>query len=243
MSPFRQIIAVAAMCVVAIAGYSTLRSSPPARAATPAGPGMPAFLRFSGSGSTLLRPDRASIHFSTDGRGVTLAEATNQASTTMRRVLAALHMRGIASYDMHTDAVSGSRNDTTGEYSASQDLTVTVRTVSQTGTLLAAGIRVGATATYGPEFSLASQHEGQRQAIEAAVGNARVKADAAAAAAHLRVTGVLSVSESNPAFVGYQQTYAASSALTPDAVMPVPIRRGTQRVSATVTVVFGYAPV
>jgi uncharacterized protein YggE len=75
-------------------------------------------------------------------------------------------------------------------------------------------------------------------AIRAAIADARSKADAAAAAAGLHVSGVVSVDESRgQPYYGAQAAYSRLDA----APSTVPVKRGTQQVSAQVTVVFAYA--
>ena len=71
-----------------------------------------------------------------------------------------------------------------------------------------------------------------------AVADARTQATAAAAAAGLRITGVISITESG----GGYPIYAAGAALGEKSVAsPVPVQTGSQQVSATVTVTFGVA--
>ena len=238
MSSLRQILAAAALCVVAVAGYQAFHGSAPARASAGARSGMPAFLRFSGTGSASVVPDRATIHFTTGDRAGSLAQATNVTSARMARVMAAMKAHGVARSDMRTEDVSGSHNPK-GGYRAQQSLAVTVTDISRTGLLLAAGIHAGAQATYGPGFSTADQKAGLAHALQAAVRNARAKADVAAEAAGLRVSGVVSVSEEGSPEPYYGPVYAAPARL--DQVQTIPIKRGTQRRSATVTVVFSYA--
>ncbi len=243
VSPQRLVVAAAAL-VLAVFAYHAVTGSQPraAQAATTPKSGMPSFLRFQGSSSVAVRPDRAVIHFSTAGHGTTLIEATNDASKAMRRVLAAMTKGGVAKINMATDGGDGSKNHSTGLYDASQSLTVTVMKVGNTGKLITAGINAGATANYGPEFSAGMKNSAQGNAIKAAVANARRKADEAAHAAGLHVTSVVSVSEAQVGYQGYNSgaTFAAAPTRSA-AALEVPIRRGSQTVNAAVTVVFAYA--
>jgi uncharacterized protein YggE len=240
MSSLRHILAAAALCVVAVAGYQAFHDSAPARASAGTRSGMPAFLRFSGTGSASIVPDRATINFTTEDRAGSLAEATNAASARMARVMAAMKARGVDRADMRTDDVSGSHLQN-GGYRAQQSLAVTVTDISRTGLLIAAGIHAGALATYGPDFSVADRKAGLARALQAAVRNARAKAEVAASAAGLRVTGVVSVSEEGSPEPYYGAVYAAPARAALERVQAIPIKRGTQRRSATVTVVFSYA--
>lgn len=236
----QRLVVMAAALVLAVFAYNTLAGPHPRAVAAPSPkPDMPSFLRFDGEGGVAIRPDRATIHFTTTADAGTLVDATNQAGKTMRAVIAAMHAGGVARINMVTDGANGYQTST--GYQADQNLTVTVMKVGTTGKLTAAGLTAGATANYGPDFSSGAKHAGQSQAIRSAVADARSKADAAAAAAGLHVTGVISVSEAHVAY-GYP-TYmgdTAAKAIAPRA-LEVPIRRGSQRVTANVTVVFSYA--
>ncbi len=241
MSQVRQIVFVVALCVAAVAVYAAFHGSSGARAASSGQPHLPQYLKFDGTGTVSVTPDQAKIHFTTTGKAGTLSEATNGASAEMNRVLVAMREMGVKKPDTQTDGVSGYKDDRTGLYEAEQDLTVTVTHIDRTGKLLAAGINAGAQATYGPEFSTADQHAGQASAVRAAVQNARSQADAAAAAAGMRVTGVFSISETQPfqPFYEGQATFAARA--VPSGTTAVPVRTGKQRQTATVEVVFSYS--
>jgi uncharacterized protein YggE len=234
-------VVVAAAFVLAVFAYNAVAGShPQALAAGPPKNAMPSFFRFDGQGGDSIRPDRATIHFTTTGRGTTLVEATNQASREMRRVIAAMHTGDVARINMQTDGANGSKTSS-GSYVAEQNLTVTVMKVGTTGKLIAAGITAGAKANYGPDFSSGARNSAQALAIRSAIANARRKAEAAAAAAGLHITAVISVSEAQ---LGYPYTgglsFDAAKAAAP-AALEVPIRRGSERVDASLTVVFAYA--
>jgi len=242
MPDLRQLIVTAAVAVLAIAGYQALHDTARAPAApaahTPGGLLQP-YMRFTGSGNVTMHPDRGTISFSTHGTGATLAEAQAAASRTMNLLIAKLRSDGVARSDMRTDGVSGGAQPLNGEFSADQSLTFTVRNLSRTGRLLADGAAAGARLDYGVDFSLGNQHHAYNEALRSAIADARSKADAAAAAAGLHVSGVVSVDESQQQpFYGRELAYAPAKAV---ALPAVPIRRGTQKVSAQVTVVFSYS--
>jgi uncharacterized protein YggE len=237
----RQLVVTAAVAVLAIAAYQSLHGTPaaPAAAAPHATSGVLApFLRFTGTGKVTMRPDRGTITFQTHGTGATLVLAQNQASDAMRAVIRRLQADGVARADMQTNGVSGGPRPRQGDYTADQGLTVTVRDLARTGKLLADGTAAGASSDYGVDFSIAEQNHAYDQAVAAAVRDARAKADAAAAVAGLHVSGIVSVDEaqSQPAYYGPEAAGALARSAT-----PVPVQRGTQQVSAQVTVVFSYS--
>ncbi|MGZ4430368.1 MAG: SIMPL domain-containing protein [Gaiellales bacterium] len=197
------------------------------------------FLRFTGTGTVSVRPDTATIWFSTQGRALTLSAAENQASAAMSKVIAALKAHGEADADLRTEG--GWTYDSTpdgGLRTAMQSLTVTVRDLTAAGKLMAVGIDAGASDAPGPSFSLADQHAGYASALRAAITDARSKADSAAQMLGVKVTGVVSVDESSqtqPIMFG-----AMADAARP-ATSPVPVKPGMQQVSASVTVTFSYS--
>ena len=157
------------------------------------------FMRFTGSGTTTMRPDRGTISFSTHGIGDTLLLAQNQASQAMRSLIAQLHADGVPGIEMQTDGVSGYKRQSLSGYAADQGLTVTVREVSKIGKLLADGAAAGAQSNSGVDFSTTDQRRAYNQALSVAIGDARSKADVVAAAAGLHVSGVVSVDETQAA--------------------------------------------
>jgi uncharacterized protein len=238
----RQIAVTAAVAVLAVAAYQAVHGTPNAPASTAprqSGGVLSPYLRFTGSGKVTMRPDRGTISFQTHGTGATLTLAENQAGEAMRAVIRRLKADGVARADLQTSGVSGGRRPRQGDYSADQGLTVTVRDLAKTGKLLADGTAAGATSVYGVDFSIAEQNRAYDQALAAAVRDARAKAAAAAAVAGLHVTGVVSVDETQNQPVYYSdQAAAGTAALAPERV---PVQRGTQQVSAQVTVVFAYS--
>jgi uncharacterized protein YggE len=230
----RQAAVLVAIVALAIAGYRALAPSGTAHAASTTRSGLPAFLRFTGSGTAHVKPDQAAISISTSGSGTTLGAATDQASAAMRKVIAAMKKDGVSSQNMQTSNASGGRRNHGSEpWQAEQDMTVTVHDVSKTGQLIRDAIAAGASATQAPNFSVAGQQEGRAAAIALAVADARSQAQAAAKAAGLQLGSVISISAAN--------SYPVSQGIfapTAGEAAPVPIQRGTQDVSASLTVTF-----
>jgi uncharacterized protein YggE len=195
-------------------------------------------MRFTGSGEIAMRPDRGTISFSTHGTGATLAEAQDAAGSTMRALIRKLRADGVARTDMRTDGISGGARPREGDFAADQSLTVTVRDLSRAGRLLADGAAAGAQSDYGVDFSIGNRRHAYDAALRAAIADARSKADAAAGAAGLHVNGVVSVNESPGEPFYAEHAFLARLDAAPSAV---PVKRGMQRVSAQVTVVFSYA--
>lgn len=241
MTDPRQLVTTAAVAVLAIAGYQALHDTsraPAAPAAHAANGVLQPYMRFTGSGDVTMRPDRGTISFSTHATGATLAAAQGRAGEEMRALIRRLRADGVARADMRTDGISGGARPRYGDFAADQRLSVTVRDLSRTGRLLADGAAAGAQSDYGVDFSVGNRHHAYDEALRAAIADARSKADAAAGAAGLHVSGVVSVDESQAEpFYEHQAVYGRLDA----APSAVPVKRGTQQVSAQVTVVFSYS--
>ncbi|MDX6519511.1 MAG: uncharacterized protein QOF08_116 [Gaiellales bacterium] len=238
-----QAVVTGALCVLAIAGYTSLHGgggAPEARASnTPSSKGM----QVSGVGTVTLHPDQATIVFTTKGRGTSLAAAQNQASRAMQRLISVMQAGGVARTDLQTGSARASKlNSQSATYVANQRLTVTVRTPSKAGALVAKGVNAGAHGTVGPTFSIGDRQKAYDDALAAAVKQARSKADAIAAASGVRVTGIVSVNEggspypyaADGLFAPKDMAYGAASAIR------VPTRAGMRQVEAQVNVVFAY---
>jgi uncharacterized protein len=195
-------------------------------------------LSVSGAGSVTVVPDRAQFSFGVETRGRTAAEALATNGAAMRKVIAALKAAGVADRDLQTQQVSLSAlySDNGGSvigYSASNSVSATVHKLAQAGTVIDKAVAAGANQVYGPSLDRADREELYRKALEAALANARAKAETIAAAAGLtlgRATQVQETSTAPPIYV------AEARAAAPDE--PTPIEAGTQDVQANVTVTF-----
>jgi uncharacterized protein YggE len=239
-----QAVVTGALCVLAIAAYTSLHGgggAPEAQASnTQSSKGM----HVSGVGTVTLHPDQATIVFTTKGRGTSLAAAENLASRTMRSLISTMQAGGVARTDLQTAPAHASKlNSQSSTYVAEQQLTVTVRTPSKAGQLVAKGVNAGAHSTVGPTFSIGDQQKAYDDALAAAVKQARSKADAIAAASGVRVTGIVSVDEGGSP---YPYPYAGYTASVPGDTLQaarafqVPTRAGMRQVEAQVNVVFAY---
>jgi len=241
----RQVTVTAAICVLAIAAYTTVKDGTRAQAAPAASTRTSSTLHVTGAGTVHVRPDRALITFSVRGRGTSLADAQRVANAKMSSLLAAMSAKGVARRDMQTQEQNASRVGNSGHFIAYQTLQVTVRHVLGAGKLVSAGVATGAVRdSEGPVYTLESKQQAEDAALAAAVKQARSRADAVAAAAGLRITGVVSIDQTQQPQPYYPAAYsdAAGATLTAkQALAPMPTRPGREEVSASVTVVYAYA--
>lgn len=189
-----------------------------------------------GQGSVTTTPDRAqlSLGVSSDARTASAALRANAAE--MTKVIAAVKAQGIAPADIQTQFVSLSpRYTANGDgivgYTATNTVAVTLRMLGKAGPVIDAAVDAGANQVSGPNLVRSDQNALYRQALRAAVANARGKAQAIATASGLTLRRITDVTENGgPAPV-------PETARTGIAA-PTPIEPGTQVVEATVTVTF-----
>jgi uncharacterized protein YggE len=243
----RPLVLTACALAVALAAFAAFRPSgsagalPAAQAAT-GGSGADRTLTFSGTGSVDLRPDTATISFTTVSDDTSSEAALAATSQKMRAVIAAVKALTnvtIADDDLQTGDISSYQDwDAPRLWHASQSLTVILHDVSQAGAVLAAGNQAGAEQVSGPSFSVKDQHAAYRTALREALADARSKADVIAEAMGGHVAGVVSVSEDNGSSPTPMYAMAKAGAAA-DSSTP-PIQQGTLNISAGVSVVFAY---
>src|SRR3954469_3582934 len=154
-----------------------------------------------GQGSVRTVPDRAQISIGVSSDAKTASGALRANNAEIAKVIAAVKGQGIAPADIQTEQVSLSlRYSDNGQavvgYTASNSISVTVRSLAKVGPVIDAGVEAGANQVSGPNLVLSDQNALYRQAIRVAIGNARAKAQAIARAAGLSLRRITSVIES-----------------------------------------------
>lgn len=197
-----------------------------------------------GSASVTVVPDLATLTLGVTTMGATASEALSANSAAVQAVMDRLAAAGIEPRDIQTSNLSLNPNyssyDSTQmpqiqNYTASNQVTVTIRKLDQTGAVLDAAVRDGANTLNGLSFGLADPRPSEDAARKAAVADARARADLLTVAAGVRLGAILSISEGTPA-PEPQPMYRMDMAAA-----PVPVSGGTLDISASVTVVWSLA--
>ena len=118
---------------------------------------------------------------------------------------------------------------------------MTVRDIDSVGDVVDAATAAGATNVNGITFRVDDPTAAEAQAREAAVADARAKADQLAAAAGVTITGVLTMSESGgqaPQPIYFEREMAAGAAMDTAAT---PVQPGQVELSITVYVQYTIA--
>jgi uncharacterized protein len=200
-----------------------------------------------GEGSVSAAPDYARIRSGVTTRAKTAKEAADANARLMSALTAALQSAGIEQKDIQTSRFSvmpvyappapNTEQRLTG-FAVANQVTVTIRKIDAVGDILDRLITAGATDAGSVEFLHADVSKTLDQAREAAMADARRKAELYAHAAGLSLGGVAWITED-----------ASSAPVMPKAVMmrsagpaaPPPISAGEDTLHAQVTVGYDVA--
>lgn len=207
-------------------------------------PATGARITVTGTGNVSGVPNQLSLSMGVQTSASSVASALRQANAAARSVTAVLRRTGVAASDIQTSGLSiypnysGSSGAPSG-YQVSEQLTITLRRLSVAGGQISAAARAGGNATTIDGVSLNLSDTGPLLAAARvkAVADARAKAAAYARALGRPLGPVISMSEAAPAQPVTPEPFANAA----HAASSVPVHRGTQQLSVTVTVVFSLA--
>lgn len=223
--------------VVGLAVALTLPSL--AQSPTPAAGGT-AERTVSVSGSAIIRsaPDEAVVTLGVHTQDTTAEAAMAANAEHMTDVIEAILGEGIPEDDIATAWVNlwpnySDSGLTVVGYTAENQVNVTVREMGKIGRLIDEAVGAGANLTSGISFRVTDTNEGLDTALEAAVADARHKAEVLAEAGGAQLGSVLQVTESGsptPPPIYYDRAMAAESSAVP------PIEPPTMETQVTVSV-------
>ncbi|MEO8289893.1 MAG: SIMPL domain-containing protein [Gaiellaceae bacterium] len=194
-----------------------------------------------GTGSVDVVPDLADWSFGVRSQAATASAALSANADAMRSILAALRGAGIAKDDLRTEQVSlypETTDDgrTVTGYTASSNVTATVRNLGDAGKVVDAAVNAGANDIYGPNLHPADTDAQYKQAVDDAFDDARARAQAIAAKAGVSLGEPVAIVEGGGITPGplYDRALAATDEMAP-------IEPGKQQVTASLTVTFAIA--
>ena len=199
-----------------------------------------------GTATIKAAPDEAVISLGVQTQAATAQGALNQNAVKMMAVLQALVGQGIGKDDIATSYVSlyptysNGGMEITG-YQAANQFDVTVRDMNKVGPVIDAGVDAGANLSSGISFRLSDQNHGVNEALQAAVGDARSKAETLAAAGEAQLGQVVTITEmSSPSSVPpiYYERDAMAGA---DGAVSTPIQPPTLETQVSVSVTWELA--
>lgn len=229
-------VALVAASVMTIAAWTDSGARVRAQESTP--PSLPSpSLTVIGEGHVDATPDIAQLQLGVQTTAET-AEAAQQANAErMNAVVASLRERGVADRDLRTSGLSlgpvMNREQRITGYRAQNMLTVTIRELSQAGALYDAAVAAGANVGGQIHFGFADATALQREALAAAVVDARARAEVTAQAAGVTLRGIRSITEEGTSIPTPRPLPVAAPAIE-----QTPIQPGEQRITARVRIVF-----
>jgi hypothetical protein len=197
----------------------------------------------SGTGSVAATPDVAEVRLGVRITRPTVQEARASAAETMAAILDAVRAAGVDSPEIRTSALSlephYEHDRTAGKpslagYQATNLVTVTVRDLERLGPAVDGALEAGATSLDGLSLRIADPSPLEAAARQAAVTDARARAEVFAAAAGVSITGVVSIAEG----AGMAPSPIPRLARAMADAAPTPIEAGTTEVTASVSVVY-----
>jgi hypothetical protein len=194
-----------------------------------------------GDATVAKKPDLAVIGVGVESQQSTASAAQSDLAGKAARLIARAKALGIADKDINTSEYSVGPYYTPGSntiagYRAAEQLQLKWRTVDTVGKTLDALVQEGGATNIGVSFGLADVKAAQSEARTLAVGDARARAQAMAAAAGVKLGQVLRVSDVS--FAGYSSPSYGISAAAP-ATTQVPA--GELNVTVTVEVAYAIA--
>ena len=198
-----------------------------------------------GTGRASVQPDFADLRLGVTITAPTVESARSANSSTLAAVITRLKAIGIEDRDLQTSIVSVSpQYDYSREgapprlagYTFSNLVAAVIRDIERVGDAIDAALTAGATNVDHIAFRVADQSAAEREAREAAVADAHLKAETFASAAGVTIEGVAAIVESGapipyPSPMVERMAFAAKDASTP-------IEPGTNEIVATVTIAY-----
>jgi uncharacterized protein YggE len=198
----------------------------------------------SGEGTAPGKPDIAMIILGVTRASDTVADARDGAATSLDAMIRTIQANGVAKEDIQTQQFNiqpeyDYRNgrQTLKGFRVSNTLSVKLRDIDRTGKVVDDAVNAGGndTQVQSIAFTIDKPDELERQAREAAVADARAKAETLAKTAGLSLGDPITISESGGPQPVYAERLAFDSAAQAGA-QPTPIEPGTLDVVINVSV-------
>ena len=187
-------------------------------------------LSLSVEGEATATPDMAAVSFGVQTQGKTAADALKANNARMTAVLAALKAAGIAAKDIQTSSLNLNPQYTYGNnvpptlngYQASDQITVRVNELGQTGPVIDQVVKAGINQIDSVTFGLKNSDAALDQARQGAIATLSQRANLYAAATGLHVTRLVNIQEgSNQTIVPPRPMFAMAKMAAADTATPV----------------------
>lgn len=197
---------------------------------------LPNLITVTGEGQVAITPDLAILSGGVTTTGKTAREASEANARMMTAVMGALKALGIAGQDIQTTRLSlfplrdNKNNDVRIiGFQAANHVTVKIRDTGKTADVIDRLVTVGANDISGLQFVVSAPSKPLDQAREAAIADARRKAEVYARAANVKLGAAVSITEEGSVVPGPVMMRAAKEAT------PVSPGEQIQRISVSVS--------
>lgn len=206
------------------------------------------FITVQGFGTISAVPDKATLSGGVTTDALTAADALASNSAALNAVLAALKDAGVDAKDIQTSNFSVqprygdySKSGPSGlpkieGYQVSNTVSVRVNDLTRLGPLLDTMVSSGANTINGISFEVTGANEKRDAAREAAVADARRKAELFAKASGAKLGRVMSMSEAGEG--GARPMYRMAAMAMEAAPAPAPVMAGEETLYASITIVY-----
>ncbi|MBB5519816.1 SIMPL domain-containing protein [Amphiplicatus metriothermophilus] len=222
----------------AAATLAACSAAPEARADDPA----PRTLVATGTGEAAAAPDLLTLSIGVETEAETAAEALRRNNVQMQAAIDRLKQRGVAEKDMQTSNFSVNPRYDYQErraprivgYTASNMLSVRLRDLDKAGVVIDEVVADGANRLNGLSFGFSNDAALLAKAREAAVADAKAKAETLARAAGVSLGPVIQIQEGR----AESPIVVAGARMAMAEAKDVPIQTGESTIAATVTLVY-----
>ncbi len=204
-----------------------------------------------GIGKVSVEPDIAYLTLGYECKDKDAAKASSDNAAKMDAIIKAIKAENIKEEDIKTTSYnidpiydySGSRRIFEG-YQVTHYIQVTIKDLKKAATILDNSVQAGANLVSSIQFDVADRGKAYQNALDAAVKDAKLKAETMTKAAD--ITGALKLTEVVEVSYSAEPIYARNimkdMAVAEDAVYPTPLSAGTLDVTANVTATFTWTP-
>jgi uncharacterized protein YggE len=221
-----------------------------ASAQSPAGIPVLASVVTSGTAEAKVTPDRAALMVNVQTRAATAAAAASENARRTTAVLDALGKLGLPKAQLSTEGYSvnpemvygsGQAPRVTG-YVVTNTVRAETQRPEQVGAMIDAALGAGANVINGLSFYASSIDAPRREAIAAAVSNARADAEAMARAAGGSLGNLIELSTQGPTLPPRPMYDMSVMARKAESAVPTPVNPGEQTISVYVNARWQFVP-
>lgn len=202
----------------------------------------------SGEGNILVSADTAVVNIGVNIRDRNALKAQQRANEVIAAVRKTLTENGIAAEDINTGYVElftiydydySSGSDAVSMYTANSMLAIQLKDMTQVGKVIDLAFGAGANSLNGVSFSASDTDVARKEALKAAVEQARVKAEVLAEAAGLKITGIEAINEGGTySFDSGLNNFRAKGMTEETAMADTVVQAAKIQVNSTVNITF-----